>query len=648
MHLSSPDRPWGKPFTNKLYLHPPFAENIVTLWPTSMVLIGEIPPGNSRYWYKDEKYGNRWTVTQPSAGVIFTLKRENDLLFRKHKEGIRQSSLWDGEFMPIKITKYHVRKDGVPIHGLTKDLDAIKFHQEAFCDDQRVSTAYIKVTVENGFGIPQTVSLEGLARVGHETLFTGCYEPDGYAGYSPNREMWDSLEPMTPAGNCLTNGRYKLYLPERESFEFSGENDFHITLHLKPYEKKVFTFALSRNDAVPQSYHAARKKAETFWRKELGKAKFIPNKKNIEPLFYHFLAQLLQMFACPQGETYTIMRQGCTQRFHWPEAKEIIKALAHAGGYSDYIEAGLSHYFNDMQETSGDNIGRIHDACVPWNSRTSAALEMFACAVASDDSFYERYVDQAMAGFRWMERERAKSAKIAGAIPGLFPPGIATDNHFPDAQQWTFADTSMLRGYEYFLKTLKAKNSPYLPEVQAAYDDYFGIMKSIFDGFAEAQKDNEFLYLPRDPKNNPELEAGLNKDPFLYMFPNEALALGLAGYGTPEAEKLIYTYSYGGQSRNGLLYPTYHSTTGAGRTWYTTWAEHSRFTYYKRSQNWEQCKTLVEALLKYNVTAEYCQCERYDDHDAYTAPWMPNASANGRVLDMLFDCYGKKEISSSK
>ena len=44
MHLSSPDRPWGKPFTNKLYLHPPFAENIVTLWPTSMVLIGEIPP----------------------------------------------------------------------------------------------------------------------------------------------------------------------------------------------------------------------------------------------------------------------------------------------------------------------------------------------------------------------------------------------------------------------------------------------------------------------------------------------------------------------------------------------------------------------------------------------------------------------------
>ena len=59
MHLSSPDKPWGKPFTNKLYIHPPFSENIVTLWPNSMVMIGEIPPGNSRYWYQDEKYGNR-------------------------------------------------------------------------------------------------------------------------------------------------------------------------------------------------------------------------------------------------------------------------------------------------------------------------------------------------------------------------------------------------------------------------------------------------------------------------------------------------------------------------------------------------------------------------------------------------------------
>ena len=107
---------------------------------------------------------------------------------------------------------------------------------------------------------------------------------------------------------------------------------------------------------------------------------------------------------------------------------------------------------------------------------------------------------------------------------------------------------------------------------------------------------------------------------------------------------MIHTYSHGGQAKNGLIYPTYRSVTGTGRTWYTTWSEHSRYTYYKHAGNRAECKKLLEALLRYNVTTEYYQCERYDDHDAYIAPWMPNASANGRVLDMLFDYYGKRAL----
>ena len=202
----------------------------------------------------------------------------------------------------------------------------------------------------------------------------------------------------------------------------------------------------------------------------------------------------------------------------------------------------------------------------------------------------------------------------------------------------------MLRGYKSLLEVLKESDSAYASEIKAAYDDYFGVMKDIFDKFAEEQKDSEFLYLPRDPKNNPELEERLDKDAFGYMFPNEALALGLGGYGTETSEKVIYTYSHGRQAENGLIYPMYRSATGTGRTWYTTWAEHVRYAYYKESGNREKCRELIDALLKYNVTTEYYQCERYDDHDAYSGPWMPNASANGRVLDMLFDYYGKRKI----
>ena len=66
--------------------------------------------------------------------------------------------------------------------------------------------------------------------------------------------------------------------------------------------------------------------------------------------------------------------------------------------------------------------------------------------------------------------------------------------------------------------------------------------------------------------------------------------------------------------------------------------------YYKKSGNLKECKKLIDALLKYNVTTEYYQGERYDDHDAYITPWIPNASGNGRLMYMLFDYYGSKEI----
>lgn len=647
MHLSSIEKPWGKAFTNKRYLHPPFAENIVTMWPNSTILIGEITSDTPKGWLMFERFGKAFVWDQPSAGIVFTLGRTSDLLFRKRNSSLYNQYTMSGELMPQKKTRYKTRKDGVPIHSLTKDLDVVKFHQEAFCDKERVSSTYIKVVVENALGIPQTIELGTLVRTGPEFLFTGCKDPDGYHGYNPSRDRWeaDEMTRYTKKDGYLTDGIYRLYFDQSEPFVFEGENDLAITLELTPYEKRTFTFVLTRSENPPKEYKTAKKETEAFWHQELERAKNIPDKKGIEPLFYNLLTQELQMFACPRGTDYTIMRQGALQRYHWPEAKEIIKALSHIGGYSKYIDAGISHYFNELQETKGENKGRIHYASVPWNSRTAAGLEMFAAAVKSDESFYDKYIEKIMLGFGWIERERAKSKNIHGAVAGLFPPGIATDNHFDGAQQWTFSDTAMLRSYDCLLDVLKERNSPYTEEVQAARDDYFKIMKALFDTFAEQQKDSEFLYLPRDAKNNPEIEQTLNQDPFYYMFPNEALATGLCGFGAENAEKVIATYSNGGQSKNGLIYPVYQSTQGTGRTWYTTWAEHSRFAYYKKSGNRKKCKEIIDALLKYNVTKEYYQCERYDDHDAYTAPWMPNASANGRVLDMLFDYYGKRSLS---
>ena len=37
-HISTMENPWGKSFTTKRYAHAPLTENIVTVWPSTMVI----------------------------------------------------------------------------------------------------------------------------------------------------------------------------------------------------------------------------------------------------------------------------------------------------------------------------------------------------------------------------------------------------------------------------------------------------------------------------------------------------------------------------------------------------------------------------------------------------------------------------------
>ena len=107
-----------------------------------------------------------------------------------------------------------------------------------------------------------------------------------------------------------------------------GETDLAFSVALRPYEKKTFYFALTRNGATPKAYATAKKEVETFWKKELSKAQNIPNKKGVEPLFYHLLSQQLQMFCYPKGEDKVLVRQGGLQRYTWPESTFVLQSLA--------------------------------------------------------------------------------------------------------------------------------------------------------------------------------------------------------------------------------------------------------------------------------------------------------------------------------
>ena len=201
MHISSKEKPWGKPFTYKRYLHAPLSENIVTSWPSSMVLIGEIKGGRESHVTIN---GRRDQSALPSSAVMFTI---------------------NGKTLPWREVKYKTRKDGYPIHSFCHVVDGVKYVQECFCDTDSVSTVYIKITVENVSEKDLTFTFGAVVRTGPEFDLIGCVEPDGYNLTEQNKNQWLTLPKFKRSKGKLTDGVYTLRFSESHFFVERNDDD---------------------------------------------------------------------------------------------------------------------------------------------------------------------------------------------------------------------------------------------------------------------------------------------------------------------------------------------------------------------------------------------------------------------------------------
>ncbi len=85
-HFTSLEKPWGKSHTPLRYIHPPFAEEIVTMWPNMTVMLGEIQGGA----YPQKTVTGRITESAlPSAAMAFLVR---DKLFKS--ENAEYKNAW--------------------------------------------------------------------------------------------------------------------------------------------------------------------------------------------------------------------------------------------------------------------------------------------------------------------------------------------------------------------------------------------------------------------------------------------------------------------------------------------------------------------------------------------------------------------------
>ena len=51
----------------------------------------------------------------------------------------------------------------------------------------------------------------------------------------------------------------------------------------------------------------------------------------------------------------------------------------------------------------------------------------------------------------------------------------------------------------------------------------------------------------------------------------------------------------------------------------------------------ERCKEIVRDSVRFAMSDEYYMLERYHESNVWYSPWSPNASCNGRLINMLLD-----------
>ena len=86
------------------------------------------------------------------------------------------------------------------------------------------------------------------------------------------------------------------------------------------------------------------------------------------------------------------------------------------------------------------------------------------------------------------------------------------------------------------------------------------------------------------------------------------------------------------------IYTKYNlDDSGKCVVWYVACQEYYWFLYFLRHGMRERCEEILRDIYRYAMTDEYYMIERYHENEPYFVPWSPNASANGRVINMILD-----------
>ena len=581
---------------------------------------------------------------------------------------ISAAGIWftDGDGIPadFKASEYKLREDGIPVHTLVGRIGEFTLELECLCDYSRCPSAHIKATVSAADGKSASGKLGFMLRSGKESQLIFS-PPDVYAIYEPKIESWKKLSADWRYDGLWRSGEYFLASDSAEIFEFNEKDGTaSAALELADGEKKSFVFTLGKGEYIEKSYNDIKEDTVSKWLTELEKVNKLPKSvlEDSEKLceIKNLTVQLLQCFCYGVGTDKLYSRQGGLQRRVWTyEAMPVLTALERIGDFDDYIEPVIDVYFTEFYTESGE----VVPLGIHWAMATGTVLNSFGkYAVKRGKDFFDRYRDRAVKSYEWMKETRNKKVYDGAVtqsnenslkenylcIDGLFPPMSCCDNPLI-FQAWLSTDCNNLMGLDAFATALEHFGDCRASEVREEYLAYKEVIRDAWENLKAEAGDTDELKVPYTPLGDHEEVTKR------YSFqPSMGFLVDALDLSKEDRDKIVNYYTRRGIFKGGLynkmpekdpsipgVLISEIAAVGYGFIWYVCAQEYGWFNCMLRRGEIDKCREIVSDAHKYAMSDEYYMIERYHQNDPWYAPWSPNASCNGRMINMLLDLEGK-------
>lgn len=341
----------------------------------------------------------------------------------------------------------------------------------------------------------------------------------------------------------------------------------------------------------------------------------------------------------PGKSMYQPAQGGSSERFYvWVfEAVQMLRPLLRTGHF-EAVKKGLDYIFA-LQNAGCPPVGRftttegaIGTTGPRWANTTGMALALASdyYLYSGDNRFLESYLPKILQALHWIagEVKATRRPNADGSRPltyGVMPFAVASDGdqgYFVSA-----TDVFSYYGFNRAVQLLERLHHPEAVEMRRELERYRSDLLIAIRHLARPDG-----YIDRKiVVDDPEIREAAK-------FTNTDIMAPIATVGIMEPAADLF--------RRYIEYYEKHIASDyfMGKMdrdiFYILQCEHYWQPIYLRLGEWKKAFMTLRTCLKYGITPDTHQTqERFSKRDPFFAPWQPNGSGNGSLIDMLLNAF---------